>query len=278
MEAWIEEQLQLVPLDDELAQSGKRCRVGLHTTHGDWSSFTVVGAFKRAEFRVIYPEPQVGRVLVDVEQLGEPDYRRLFMAACHFVRAMNATWLTLGELADGTNIPADLQFWNRWERIAAIPNPGTVVRLYQQKGWLVGQYENMMSVRDKPRVSWAGIFYEMAKRSLRQMYPNLGWIYVISEPQGTYKIGRTKNIKDRLRTHGVKLPFPIEYVHTLTTTNHAALEDILHDYFEDKHVAGEWYALTSEDVAAIKTFAHVDDPYSVPDQLNKLLRGNTNAS
>lgn len=79
-----------------------------------------------------------------------------------------------------------------------------------------------------------------------------GYVYLIQSPTGHYKIGRTKNPFNRMRTFEVKLPFEIEYVCLLSTTNMYELETRLHRQFADKRVNGEWFTLSSEDVEIIK--------------------------
>lgn len=42
-----------------------------------------------------------------------------------------------------------------------------------------------------------------------------GYIYLIRGIRGTYKIGKTADIKNRRRTFEVKLPFEIEFEHVI---------------------------------------------------------------
>lgn len=79
-----------------------------------------------------------------------------------------------------------------------------------------------------------------------------GYVYLIQSSTGHYKIGHTANPLKRLRTFEAKLPFEIEYVHLIATTNRFALEKELHTKFADRRVRGEWFALTSADIAYIK--------------------------
>ena len=82
-----------------------------------------------------------------------------------------------------------------------------------------------------------------------------GYVYLIQSPTGTYKIGRTKNPADRMKTFSVKLPFEVEYVAVIQTLDMRGLEAALHRRYEDKHVNGEWFALDAADVEAIKALA-----------------------
>lgn len=89
------------------------------------------------------------------------------------------------------------------------------------------------------------------KASKRVQYTGQ-FVYLLQSPTGAYKIGRTKNPADRLRTFGVLLPFEVEYVCVIETTDMYTLERNLHTKFTDKNINGEWFALTEDDVAYIK--------------------------
>lgn len=80
-----------------------------------------------------------------------------------------------------------------------------------------------------------------------------GFVYLLRSASGYYKIGRSKNPYDRLTTFEVKLPFEVEYEHLIETTDMYQLEKELHRHFADKRVNGEWFELTPEDVAYIKS-------------------------
>lgn len=80
-----------------------------------------------------------------------------------------------------------------------------------------------------------------------------GFVYLLKSPSGAYKIGRTKNPKDRKRTFNVKLPFEIEFISLIKTPNMVNLERQLHDRFSRKHIDGEWFNLNEKDVQYIKS-------------------------
>lgn len=79
-----------------------------------------------------------------------------------------------------------------------------------------------------------------------------GHVYLIQSPTGAYKIGRTTDPADRLRTFNVKLPFEVEYVCVIATDDMYALERQLHSKFAAKRVNGEWFILSPDDVEYIK--------------------------
>lgn len=80
-----------------------------------------------------------------------------------------------------------------------------------------------------------------------------GYVYLIKSPKNYYKIGRTKNPKDRRRTFSVKLPFEVEFLCLIQTNDMYALERTLHKHFKSKRVNGEWFKLDLEDLNKIKS-------------------------
>lgn len=96
------------------------------------------------------------------------------------------------------------------------------------------------------------------QRLKRQQSPdkNKGWVYLVEVigQEELYKIGYTKNPKNRLKTFNVKLPMEIEYLHLIKTDDMYDLESELHGRFHDKRQNGsEFFLLTPEDVAYIKS-------------------------
>ncbi len=80
-----------------------------------------------------------------------------------------------------------------------------------------------------------------------------GFVYLVQSPTGLYKIGRSVNPNDRLKTFSVKLPFEVSFACLIQTEDMYALESELHRRFAAKRVAGEWFALDADDVDYIKS-------------------------
>lgn len=91
---------------------------------------------------------------------------------------------------------------------------------------------------------------KIAKRSNRNL---AGWVYLLRSADDLYKIGRTVDPNNRIRTFNVKLPFDVEYEHLIQTDNRFALETELHHHFAAQRVGGEWFNLSPEDVEYIKS-------------------------
>lgn len=82
-----------------------------------------------------------------------------------------------------------------------------------------------------------------------------GYVYLIKSPTGAYKIGRTNNPENRMRTFNVKLPFEIEFIALIKTEDMVWLEKDLHDRFAAKRINGEWFSLDENDVDYITGLA-----------------------
>jgi len=85
-----------------------------------------------------------------------------------------------------------------------------------------------------------------------------GMVYLIKSKFG-YKIGRTKNLTSRVKLFGVKLPFKIELVQEVQVKDYKYVEKRLHEHFASKHLNGEWFDLSTRDVAEFKQLAQQFD-------------------
>lgn len=115
------------------------------------------------------------------------------------------------------------------------------------------QLEYVLSARD---VSQKMIDTQITRaKQITRRKPLPGYVYLIQSPTSAYKIGLTKNPKDRKRTFGVKLPFEVEFIALIRSDDMEALEEQLHAIFADKRINGEWFNLTTEDVQYIQSLA-----------------------
>lgn len=85
-----------------------------------------------------------------------------------------------------------------------------------------------------------------------------GFIYFIKENknsdehQSHIKIGYTKNLERRMFEFVVSIPYPLEFIHSFYSENALETERLLHSHFHNKHINGEWFELTNEDLLSIK--------------------------
>ena len=59
-------------------------------------------------------------------------------------------------------------------------------------------------------------------------------------------------LSDRLRTLSVKLPFKVNLTHSFESKDYIQAESLLHKYFSDKRVDGEWFTLDNADIELVK--------------------------
>lgn len=88
--------------------------------------------------------------------------------------------------------------------------------------------------------------------SLWGVKPNndLGFVYVIKSEKG-YKIGCTKNIDQRARLFGVKIPMEWSFYKIYMVENHRRVEKNLHRVFKPLRGEGEWFNLDKNALNAI---------------------------
>jgi len=82
--------------------------------------------------------------------------------------------------------------------------------------------------------------------------PKGGYVYIVRSPYGV-KIGKSVNVKSRTRLFEVKLPFPITVEHYAWFEDYSVAERDLHRQYHAKRLEGEWFDLSSADIATIKT-------------------------
>jgi hypothetical protein len=104
---------------------------------------------------------------------------------------------------------------------------------------------------------------DSVEQSIKTCHPKKkdkpGYVYLIQSESGWYKIGKTSNPENRIRTFSVKLPFRVEYICLIKSNNMDELEMELHDYFKDQRIDGEWFELSIDDVDYIKSIEGYDD-------------------
>lgn len=88
--------------------------------------------------------------------------------------------------------------------------------------------------------------------------PKSGYIYLLSQNDGTYKIGRSQNVKNRLKSIKYNTPSAIlEYRFPADDMTEAERE--IHQNFQAKALGSEWFDLSHEDVLNIKAIAKYEN-------------------
>jgi len=86
-----------------------------------------------------------------------------------------------------------------------------------------------------------------------------GYIYLIGNVEkGIFKIGKSRQPKERYKAIATKLPFPAEIIHVVGSDDTEKAEKILHTIFASKRTHGEWFELPDEDVAKIVNLISFD--------------------
>jgi hypothetical protein len=76
-----------------------------------------------------------------------------------------------------------------------------------------------------------------------------GYIYLVGG-NNVYKIGKSRDVPSRLRTF-LQLPFRTQLIHSIPTDDMVWAEAYLHQTFAHCRMNGEWFDLTSTEVAWI---------------------------
>ncbi|MCZ2408055.1 MAG: GIY-YIG nuclease family protein [Burkholderiales bacterium] len=175
---------------------------------------------------------------------------------------VSALGLCLGRHAHGVRI-----FWREVD-ITLKPNPAgrthwihkpffkfadAVVARYGLADLFAERFPDMDAFTFSAPASSSGI----SRRLPTSVTP--GYVYLIRSPYG-FKIGKTVNMKDRVRLFGVKLPFKISVEHCAHFDDYTQAERSLHRHFAAECLEGEWFNLSPTDIAYIKTLGRPVPP------------------
>lgn len=83
-----------------------------------------------------------------------------------------------------------------------------------------------------------------------------GWVYLAeARDLGRWKIGRTRQPKQRGQSLQRQSPVPLRIVCTIKSSDTTSLESSLHEKFASKRVHGEWFELSHSDIEYIQSLS-----------------------
>lgn len=83
-----------------------------------------------------------------------------------------------------------------------------------------------------------------ASKLLGEHMKRSGYVYIIRAETGHYKVGRSKNVPQRMRLFAVKLPFKFDIIRYFPCTDMYLAEKELHEALAGYRTQGEWFNLT----------------------------------
>lgn len=168
----------------------------------------------------------------------------------HLLERYTSVVRALGHIP--TNAELKLHIRNR----EGYPSPNTFARLGNKQTLLakVLQFTQQHSAYDDVRkiCESAGV---TIKADLIESKPEVseddGFVYLIKSGK-YYKIGRTNAIGRRERELAIQLPEKAQTIHSIRTDDPTGIEAYWHKRFQMKRKNGEWFDLSSQDVAAFR--------------------------
>lgn len=82
-----------------------------------------------------------------------------------------------------------------------------------------------------------------------------GCVYVLKAADGLHKIGSSTRLHKRIESLNTAHAKPLQLILVIPTIQHThhILESTLHNRLADRHVRGEWFALTPSDITALRS-------------------------
>lgn len=93
---------------------------------------------------------------------------------------------------------------------------------------------------------------EFAIRSQHPLPSPAGYVYLLKNTDGVYKIGTSRHPRNRLKTFKTELPFDVQFEHVMPSPDAKSAESIMHVRFQKARIRGEWFQLSPEQVEEIK--------------------------
>lgn len=76
-----------------------------------------------------------------------------------------------------------------------------------------------------------------------------GWVYILDDQMGHYKIGKARDLSERIKQLKILLPFPVVLHYAIKVDDRHQIERFLHSHYGKFRINGEWFALTLDAIA-----------------------------
>lgn len=103
---------------------------------------------------------------------------------------------------------------------------------------------------------------------LTQKTPNGGYVYLLDDQQGHYKIGRSVNVNSRLTQLRTQPPFAIEVLAAAWMPDCKAEEKRLHQQHTERRLKGEWFALPQDHVKDLTSY--LNHVFELGDKMSRM--------
>ena len=91
------------------------------------------------------------------------------------------------------------------------------------------------------------LLFVKANNKYKRQRGSKGFIYLIKDSDGYYKIGRATNLQVRLRKYYSENAKEVELIDHVYVDDYIAKEIEVQKKYDDKHFRGEWFNLDSSD-------------------------------
>lgn len=129
--------------------------------------------------------------------------------------------------------------------------------------WLYDQhYQTQRAAQQEFMLHMQDMGHQLYNLTIQPGNENPGYVYIVRSDTGHYKIGRTADPSNRLRTFGLKLPVEIEPIILIKTGDMVRLEKTLHQQYRHKRINGEWFSLCPVDLVWLSNYPGNTKPYN----------------
>jgi AcrR family transcriptional regulator len=143
---------------------------------------------------------------------------------------------------------AELMMYSRGRE--GFPNSKSLYSHFGSKDALLSNLRGY--VADKPEYSDVAAMLGVETEISDERVPlKEGLVYLIKSG-AYYKIGRSDALERRVKEIRIALPEAASLVHSIRSDDPAGIEAYWHRRFADRRANGEWFKLSSSDVAAFK--------------------------